>query len=128
MKKWWMLAALGVAVASCESSNEWSVSSPDGEVAVEVELTDAGEITYAVAFNGEEVIADSKLGFDFANADDFLDGFELHNQRIIHKQVDAVTAIDLRTLIYNMQWHLYLEGNRSQRKLSRQALFIGRLQ
>ena len=82
MKNWWMLAALGVAVASCESSKEWSVSSPDGAVVVEVELTPAGEITYAVAFNGEEVIADSKLGFDFANADDFLDGFELYSKEV----------------------------------------------
>ena len=93
MKNWWMLAALGVAVASCESADEWSVSSPDGAVAVEVELTPAGEITYAVAFNGEEVIADSKLGFDFANADDFLDGFELHS-----KEVRSINEA------YEMQW------------------------
>lgn len=93
MKNWWMLAALGVAVASCESPKEWSVSSPDGAVAVEVELTPAGEITYAVAFNGEEVIADSKLGFDFADADDFLDGFELHS-----KEVKFINEA------YEMQW------------------------
>jgi hypothetical protein len=93
MKNWILLATIGLAFASCESADEWSVQSPDGAIEVEVELSEAGEITYAVEFNGEEVIADSKLGFDFANADDFLEGFELYSKE--EKSINEP---------YQMQW------------------------
>ena len=52
-----------------------------------------GAIQYAVDFNGKEVIGSSTLGFDFAEAEDLLDGFELAT-------VDVKEVSDA----YTMQW------------------------
>ena len=86
------LLFIGMAFAACTGPQE-VVSSPDGNVQVSVGLTSKGAIQYAVDFNGKEVIGASTLGFDFAEAEDLLDGFELAT-------VDVKEVSDA----YTMQW------------------------
>ncbi|MGB1281478.1 MAG: glycoside hydrolase family 97 protein [Schleiferiaceae bacterium] len=86
------LLFIGMAFAACTGPQE-VISSPDGNVQVSVGLTSKGAIQYAVDFNGKEVIGASTLGFDFAQAEDLLDGFELAT-------VDVKEVSDA----YTMQW------------------------
>ena len=86
------LIFIGLAFAACTGPQE-VVSSPDGKVQVIVGLTPKGSIQYAVDFNGKEVIGSSTLGFDFVEAEDLLDGFELAT-------VDVKEVSDA----YTMQW------------------------
>ena len=87
-----ILPLIALAFASCEKP-DLSVASPDGNVVVEVELNTAGALMYSVDFNGEEIIKPSKLGFDFANAEDLLNGFEVQTVDV-HKIEEE----------YTMQW------------------------
>lgn len=87
-----ILPLIALAFASCEKP-DLSVASPDGNVVVEVELNVTGELMYTVDFKGEEIIEPSKLGFDFANAEDMLNGFEVQTVDV-HKIEEE----------YTMQW------------------------
>ena len=87
-----ILALIALAFAACQPEGG-IVSSPDGTIQLEVDVTASGALEYAVRFDGEELVEKSKLGFDFANADDLLDGFEIQ-------------TIDVRKIeeTYTMQW------------------------
>lgn len=87
-----ILALIALAFAACQPEGHF-VSSPDGAIQVQVDLGATGALEYAVRLNGEELVEKSKLGFDFANADDLLDGFEIQ-------------TIDVRKIeeTYTMQW------------------------
>lgn len=58
----WMCATVSVAQPSP------SVTSPSGEIMVQVALNDEGRASYAVRFRGEEIIAPSRLGFMLVDA------------------------------------------------------------
>src|SRR6185312_9659692 len=53
-----------IAAQSIAGANDWHLTSPSGKVMVHVGL--AGSLFYSVSFAGEQVIADSKLGLQFA--------------------------------------------------------------
>lgn len=93
MKKLILAVAAVMALASCEKSNEFEISSPNGSMELEVSLDDAGAVFYEVSFNEKELIAPSQLGFEFANAPSLMEGFE-------------VVSADVRPVVqdYTMQW------------------------
>lgn len=88
-----MVAALALALASCEQADDFEISSPDGAIEVEVSLDDDGAVYYEVSYNEKELVAPSKLGFEFANAPSFMDGFE-----VLEAKVRPVVQD------YTMQW------------------------
>ena len=87
------LLFIGMAFAACSKQGAEVIASPDGNVQVSVDVNTEGKIYYSVDFNGKEVIESSYLGFDFAQAEDLLDGFELAT-------VDVKEVSDA----YSMQW------------------------
>ena len=87
------LLFIGMAFAACSKQGAEVIASPDGNVQVSVDVNTEGKIFYSVDFNGKEVIESSYLGFDFAQAEDLLDGFELAT-------VDVKEVSDA----YSMQW------------------------
>ena len=87
------LLFIGMAFAACSRQGVEVIASPDGNVQVSVDVNTKGKIYYSVDFNGKKVIESSYLGFDFAEAEDLLDGFELAT-------VDVKEVSDA----YTMQW------------------------
>lgn len=65
----------GVAAAQADDARA-RVASPDGRIAVEI-WSEAGEPHYAVALDGEAVLAPSQLGFRFASGPNLEDGLVL---------------------------------------------------
>jgi alpha-glucosidase len=51
---------------SVTGKNEWHLTSPNGEVALHVRLAES--LFYSVFFRGKQVIAESKLGLEFAGS------------------------------------------------------------
>src|SRR3954452_23252483 len=49
---------------SATGRNEWQLTSPNGDVTLQIRLADY--LSYSVSYRGRQVIADSKLGLDFA--------------------------------------------------------------
>lgn len=82
----------GLAFAACSPNGE-VVTSPNGEVQINVELNNTGQIYYSVDFQNKNVIESSRLGFDFAEAEDLLGDFVL---------VDV--ASEEVSDAYTMQW------------------------
>ena len=87
-----ILALIALAFAACQPEGHF-VSSPDGAIQVQVDLGATGALEYAVRFDGEELVEKSKLGFDFANAEDLLEGFKV-------KTIDVQKVEEN----YTMQW------------------------
>ena len=87
-----ILALIALAFAACQPEGG-IVSSPDGAIQVQVDLGATGALEYAVRFDGEELVEKSKLGFDFANAEDLLEGFKV-------KTIDVQKVEEN----YTMQW------------------------
>ena len=87
-----ILALIALAFAACQPEGG-IVSSPDGTIQLEVDVTATGALEYAVRFDGEELVEKSKLGFDFANAEDLLEGFKV-------KTIDVQKVEET----YTMQW------------------------
>ena len=87
-----ILALIALAFAACQPEGG-IVSSPDGTIQLEVDVTASGALEYAVRFDGEELVEKSKLGFDFANAEDLLEGFKV-------KTIDVQKVEET----YTMQW------------------------
>ena len=87
-----ILALIALAFAACQPEGG-IVSSPDGTIQLEVDVTASGALEYAVRFDGEELVEKSKLGFDFANAEDLLEGFKV-------KTIDVQKVEEN----YTMQW------------------------
>ena len=56
-----------------------NISSPDGNVQVEFNLTKKGEPSYKVIFKEKEVIKTSKMGFDLKNMNSLNEGFQIIN-------------------------------------------------
>ena len=87
-----ILALIALAFAACQPEGHF-VSSPDGAIQVQVDLGATGALEYAVRFDGEELVEKSKLGFDFANAEDLFEGFKV-------KTIDVQKVEET----YTMQW------------------------
>ncbi len=62
-----------------------TLSSPDGKNVVSVDMSDAGELTYTVKRNGQEIVGKSKVGFTTSTAD-FTSGLNL--KVVSHKAID----------------------------------------
>ncbi|MEM9531677.1 MAG: glycoside hydrolase family 97 protein [Pseudomonadota bacterium] len=58
------------------------VTSPDGAIALEVDVNERGEPIYRVKFRDEEVIRDSRLGLRFAQRSGFDRGFEIASAEV----------------------------------------------
>lgn len=65
------------AGAACAVNAAETQTSPDGRVKVEFALTQSGEPTYAVTFDGEQIIKPSEMGFRLKDAADLDKGFKL---------------------------------------------------
>jgi alpha-glucosidase len=74
-KSWIALAAIAWAAAPAHAES-LTLASPDGKIAVTVS-DDNGQATYAVSYEGEAVIAPSKLGMLFAEHHGFERGLEI---------------------------------------------------
>ena len=91
MTKHWtrIIAAAAVAWAAAPAYAETlEVTSPDGKIIVTVK-DDGGQATYAVAFEGEQVIAPSKLGMLFAEHH----GFPRRRGQRLEKRRDALEQV-----------------------------------
>lgn len=73
-------AAQDVAQAAATSNAVASASSPSGTLKVDVSLNPEGRIGYSVSRQGKPVIAESRLGFLFADAPQMLRNFTLSGQ------------------------------------------------
>jgi len=70
------------ALVACSDSKESSpapltLSSPNGALTFELSSDEYGRVHYRVSREGQPVIADSRLGFAFANADQFTEGLTI---------------------------------------------------
>lgn len=74
-KSWIALAVIAWAAAPAHAES-LTLASPDGRIAVTVS-DDDGQATYAVTYDGEAVIAPSKLGMLFADHHGFERGLEI---------------------------------------------------
>ncbi len=74
-KHWTPLAAIAWAAAPA-AAETLELTSPDGKITVTVR-DDGGQATYAVAFEGQQVIAPSKLGMLFAEHNGFERGLSI---------------------------------------------------
>ena len=74
-----VLLLLGFVLISCNPSikNESTIKSPNGEIAVEFDLTADGNPFYKVEFKNETIIDSSFLGFEFKDADKLSANLEL---------------------------------------------------
>lgn len=70
-----VLTILGIFYLLVGSSQ--NLSSPDGDLEMNFSLLEDGTPTYSMTFKEAQVIKPSKLGLDFKNEKDLLDGFEL---------------------------------------------------
>jgi len=57
---------MALLFALCLSTNAQSLKSPDGELCLELNLTPEGVPSYALAYNGKQVIKPSLLGFELS--------------------------------------------------------------
>ena len=65
--------AAAIAFAGCsEIRNEFKLTSPDGEIVVNVNVDDS--ITYTVAYKGQVILNPSRIALEFADADNFGEG------------------------------------------------------
>ena len=55
-------------------------TSPDGRIAVQLELNGEGRLAYRVLRDGKPLVADSRLGFIFRNSRQLLRGLQLEKQ------------------------------------------------
>lgn len=84
---------ISLICSSCGSDH--TLSSPNGELQISTYIDENGQLLYSVSFNGKSYIKPSKLGFEFANADNMMSGFE-----IISSKKETIVQD------YEMQWGL----------------------
>lgn len=71
---WMMVFGL---VTSCQMGTPQKVSSPDGNIHVDVFLTDQGQAAWKVDYNDKAVIDTSLLGFEFTDAPPLAENLEI---------------------------------------------------
>ena len=57
-----LICLLALHIAAADSSNSWSLSSPDGKRAISLALGREGRLSYRVTFQGSVIMEDSPLG------------------------------------------------------------------
>ncbi len=69
---------LFISVAALFSTaNAQSLISPDGDLQLNFEMSQAGEPTYSLIYKGSDVIRPSKLGFTLRDAEPLMEGFRV---------------------------------------------------
>lgn len=76
MKHLLLSVVLLLCIGCCGSSDNGTITSPDGRSELRFGLSDKGEAIYALTFDGESVITDSRLGITTTEAD-FTEGLTL---------------------------------------------------
>lgn len=71
---YFLAAAMGL---SATAMNAESISSPDGNLVLNVDVTATGEPEYSLTFKDKDVIKPSKLGFVLKNAENLQSGFTI---------------------------------------------------
>lgn len=72
------MICLGFALMMCATvADAESISSPDGSVVLDFQLTDQGQPQYAVTYKGRDVIKPSRLGMKLKKGGDLTDGFRI---------------------------------------------------
>ena len=102
--------------SSCGSDH--TLSSPNGELQISTYIDENGQLLYSVSLNGKSYIKPSKLGFEFANADDKMNGLE-----IISSKKETIIQD------YEMQWGLnqFISSKHNQLSLHLKHIESGRL-
>ena len=67
-------------LVATDASRAVEVSSPDGSIVVNCDLTSAGGLQYAVSYRGNPVIVDSRLAVDLKDAPPLAEGFRILRQ------------------------------------------------
>ncbi len=68
---------LGFTVYSCQKTENTTVSSPNGAIQLQFELTDVGQPAFSVLKNGKLLFDKSTLGFSLYEQDDLMEGFQV---------------------------------------------------
>lgn len=71
-----LIASLASGIASAQNPVA-SIASPEKKMAVDVYLSPAGEPSYRVAYQGKEIVTDSRLGFELKNQPALSSGFKV---------------------------------------------------
>jgi hypothetical protein len=73
------IAAIFVAglIIACQSPSTLSVTSPNGEIEVDVEMSEQNRPHYTVEVGGETIVEPSPLGFRFENAEPLMDNLAI---------------------------------------------------
>lgn len=82
IKALWLFSLLTL-IACSEETNLQTITSPDGNVQVEVFLSENGQPGYRVRKNDQLLMDTSLLGFDLQNAPALRDGFEVVNSATV---------------------------------------------
>ena len=118
MKKiiYYIVITLSLLITSCGKQN--SIVSPNGDLEVKLKIDENGHLIYSVLFNGKNYIKPSKLGFEFANAENMMSGFE-----IISSKKETIVQD------YEMQWGLnqFISSKHNQLTLHLKHIESGRL-
>ena len=111
-----IVITLSLLITSCGKQN--SIVSPNGDLEVKLKVDENGHLLYSVLFNGKSYIKPSKLGFEFANADNMMSGFE-----IISSKKETIVQD------YEMQWGLnqFISSKHNQLTLHLKHIESGRL-
>ncbi|MEZ4972909.1 MAG: glycoside hydrolase family 97 protein [Cyclobacteriaceae bacterium] len=72
-----VVTAIALISASCSNNNTASVDSPGGVNSIEFHLSPEGVPVYSVKHNGETVIGESSMGFDFKDQPSLHSGLEI---------------------------------------------------
>ncbi|MCB9309868.1 MAG: glycoside hydrolase family 97 protein [Lewinellaceae bacterium] len=72
-----LIAIVSIFLWQCSNSKETVVSSPNGRVTIQFKLDEAGQPSYAVAFDKKPVIKPSKMGFELLSQPAMAKGFEV---------------------------------------------------
>lgn len=73
-----MLPSLVFAFVSCGDSQE-TLQSPSGNIRLTFALTDAGQPSYSVSLDNEEIVRQSTLGFELLDSSRIAEGFKINN-------------------------------------------------
>ena len=107
---------ISLICSSCGS--DYTLSSPNGELQITTHIDENGQLLYSVSFDGKSYIKPSKLGFEFANAGNMMNGF-----KIVSSKKETIVQN------YEMQWGLnqFISSKHNQLSLHLKHIESGRL-
>ncbi len=71
------LTFLFIALITIQIIYPQQISSPDGKLILNINLSDQKELIYNLSFDGKPIVKDSKLGIDLVDQPDFISGFNI---------------------------------------------------